>query len=175
MDQKTELLQDILSSLSPDETTTIEKTAEAKNGLKSTENKEAVKKIPTDTPTKSEGKLGLSGLKKNTHEEDVLNFDGVAANKSDKKGTEEIAVKLPKAEAGVTFEKRASEDVLGALYDAAGVDLAKVASEETQEDVLMKVAAETLQELGDLDKIAEEIADKAADRFMARISTTETI
>jgi len=173
MGEKTELLQDILGSLSTEENEMIEKTAEAKNGLKSTENKEAAKRIPTETPKKKEGKLGLSVLGKNKHEEDVLNFDHVSANGSDGKGTEDIKVKKPKVEPGLVFEKKASADVLGALYEAAGVELEKVASEETQHDALLKVAAETLQELNDLDKVAEEIADKAADRFLARLSEAE--
>ena len=175
MGEKTDLLKDIIGSLSDEETTMIEKTATDANALKNTENSEASKKIPTETPKKKEGKLGLSVLGKNKHEDAILDFNHVTANKQDKKGTEDIKVKLPRTEAGVTFEKRASEDVLAALYSAAGVDLSKVASEDTQEDLLMKIAAETLQEIGDLDKIAEDIADKAADRFIARISSSDII
>ena len=166
MGARTEILNDILDSLSDEESTMIEKTATDAGSLKNTENKEAAKKLPTETPSKTEKKLGLGALGKNKHEEEVLNFDKVKANGQDGQGTENISPKLPPAEPGTTFEKRASADVLGALYEAAGVDLAKVASEETENDLLVKVAKETLDELADLEKVAEELADKITDRIM---------
>lgn len=170
MGEKTNILNDILESLSDEETSMIEKVATDANALKNTENKEASKKVPTETPKKTEGKLGLSVLGKNKHEEDVLDFNHVAANGQDGQGTENISPKKPPVEPGVMFEKKASSEVLESLYEAAGVDLRKVASEETQEDMLVKVAMETLEELNDLEKIAEEIADKITDRIVANLN-----
>ena len=174
MGERTDILKDILGGLTDEDNSVIEKVATDANALKNTENKEASKKIPTETPSKQEKKLGLGALKQNTHEEEVLDFNDTPSNKMDGQGTENISPKLPPAEPGTVFEKRASEDVLGALYDAAGVDLSKVASEETQENVLLKVAAETLEELKDLDKIAGDIADQITDRIFANLEQRET-
>ncbi len=173
MGERTSMLKDILGNLSDDETSTIEKVATDANALKTTENKEASKKIPTQVPTKKEEKLGLGALKKNTHEEDVLNFNHVSPNGQDKEGTENISPKLPPAEPGTVFEKRASEEVLDALYAAAGVDLSKVASEDTENSLLLKVAEETLLELNDLEKVAEELADKITDRILSNLDKAE--
>ncbi len=169
MGERTDILKDILGGLSEEDNSVIEKVATDANALKSTENKEAVKKVPTQVPTKKEGKLGLGVLGKNKHEEDVRNFDNVTPNGRDGKGTEDLKVKKPPVEPGLMFEKKASADVLGALYEAAGIDLEKVASEETQNDVLLKVASETLEELNDLEKVAEELADKITDRIIANL------
>lgn len=68
------------------------------------------------------------------------------------------------------FQKTASSNVLGALYEAAGVDLEKVASESLQEDILLKVASDTLEEFGDLEKTAQLLAENAADIFLAQIA-----
>jgi len=173
MADKTDILKDILGGLSDGEASVIEKTATDAGALKTTENKEASKKIPSETPSKTEKKLGLGALKVNTHEEDVLNFDHVSANGQDKQGTENITPgKLP-VEPGVVFEKKASADVLGALYEAAGLDLSKVASESTAEETLIKVAHETLSELNDLEKIAEDIADKITDRIIQNLENSK--
>lgn len=173
MGERTDILKDILSGLTDEDSSMIEKVAADANALKNTENKEASKKAPTETPSKTEKKLGLGALKQNTHEEEVLDFNDIEANKQDGQGTENISPKLPPAEPGTVFEKRASADVLEALYDAAGIDLAKVASEETQENVLLKVAAETLSELQDLEKIAEDIADKITDRILLNLENSK--
>jgi len=169
MGERTDILKDILGGLSEEDNDVIEKVATDANALKSTENKEAVKKVPTQVPSKSEGKLGLGALKKNTHEEDVRDFNNVTPNGQDKQGTENISPKNPPVEPGVMFEKKASEEVLNALYDAAGINLEKIASEDTQHDVLLKVASETLEELNDLEKVAEEIADKITDRIISNL------
>ena len=173
MGEKTNILKDILGGLSDEETSTIEKVATDAGALKNTENKEASKKIPTETPKKTEGKLGLGALKKNTHEEEVLDFNHVTPNGQDKQGTENINPGKQPVEPGVVFEKKASADVLGALYDAAGIDLAKVASEDTEEAVLLKVAAETLEGLNDLEKFAENIADQITDRIMHNLENSK--
>jgi hypothetical protein len=173
MSNKSEILSSILDSLSEDEVGTIEKTATDANALSNTENPEARKKVPSQSPTKKEGKLGLGVLKNNTYEEDVKDFNHVSPNGQDGQGTENISPKKTPVEPGVMFEKKASADVLNALYDAAGVDLRKVASEETQEDLLVKVAAETLEELKDLEKIAEEIADKITDKIMSNLEQVQ--
>jgi len=173
MGERTDILRDILGNLSEEETGTIEKVATDANALKSTENKEAVKKVPAETPKKSEGKLGLGILGKNKHEEDVLNFDKVTPNSPDGQGTENIKPKKPPVEPGVMFEKKASADVLDALYEAAGVDLRKVASEEAEENTLLKVAEETLAELHDLEKVAEALADKITDRIIENLNSAQ--
>ena len=173
MGERTDILKDILGGLSEEETSVIEKTATDAGALKNTENKEAVKKLPIETPSKTEKKLGLGALKQNTHEEEVLNFDGVAANGQDGLGTENISVKKQPVEPGTVFEKKASQDVLGALYEAAGLDLRKVASEDTEEELLFKVASETLSELNDLEKMAEDMADKITDRILSNLENSK--
>lgn len=173
MGERTDILKDILGNLSDEEAGAIEKVATDANALKTTENKEAVKKVPTQVPHKSEGKLGLGILGKNKHEEEVLNFDKVTPNSSDGQGTENIKPKNPPVEPGVMFEKKASADVLNALYEIAGVDLNKVASEDAEQNTLLKVAEETLAELNDLEKVAEELADKITDRIISNLSSAQ--
>jgi len=171
MSEKTKILRDILGSLSDEENETISKFATDANALRSTENKEAVKKVPTESPKKSEGRLGLGVLNKNKHEEEVLDFDNVSPNSTDGQGTENINPSKPPVEPGVMFEKKASADVLNALYEAAGVDLGKVASEDVKENTLLKVAEETLAELNDLEKVAEELADKITARILNNLES----
>jgi hypothetical protein len=170
MSDKTELLQDILSSLDENENGMIEKLATDANALSNTENPEARKKVPTQVPTKSEGKLGLSVLSKNKHEEDVRKYDGVSANKPDGQGTENISPKTPPAEPGVMFEKRAADEAISAIYEAAGLDLQKVASTDAEMDMLLKVAEDTMNELQDLEKVAEAMAEATAKRFIEIIN-----
>ena len=166
MSDKTELLQSILSSLDETENDMIEKIATEANTITNTENPEARKSVPTQKPTKSEGKLGLSVLSKNKYEEDVRKYDGVEANKQDKNGTENISPKMPPAEPGVMFEKKASDEAIAAIYEAAGIELSKVASADEEVDMLIKVAEDTMAELQDLEKIAEEMAELTADKFI---------
>lgn len=169
MSDKTSLLQDILFSLDDDDTQMIEKTATDANTLKNTENSEAVKKVSTEAPHKSEKKLGLSVLGKNKFQDDIRTLAGVEANKRDKQGTEDINVNKPSVEPGLVFEKKASEDVISTIYEAAGVDLQKVASEENIDDMLLKVAEDTLAEMQDLEKVAEALAEETANRFIAKL------
>jgi hypothetical protein len=166
MSDKNELLGAILGSLGEEETEMIEKTATDANTLSNTENPEARKKLPIDKPTKKEGKLGLSILSKNTHEDTIKRFDGVEANKPDGKGTEDISPKKPPVEPGVMFEKKASDEAIAEIYEAAGIDLSKVASDGAEEEVLLKVAEDTMNELKDLEKVAEVLAEVTAEKFM---------
>ncbi len=169
MSNNTSLLKDILFSLDDEETSMIEKTATDANAVTKTENSEAAKKIPTETPHKSEKKLGLSVLGKNKFQDDIRTLAGVEANKRDKQGTEDVKVKMPPAEPGIVFEKRASADVIEQIYEAAGVNLEKIASEENTNDMLLKIAEDTLIEMQDLEKVADALAEETANRFIAKL------
>ena len=166
MSDKTEILSSILDSLNDEESSLIEKTATDANVLSNTENPEARKKVPSESPKSSEGKLGLSVLSKNKHEDDIRRYDGVSANKPDHQGTEDISPKKPPVEPGVMFEKKASDETIAAIYEASGIDLSKTASEGIVEDVLLKVAEDTMMELQDLEKVAEVLAEVTADKFI---------
>ncbi len=173
MSEKTELLGEILDSLTSDEKIELEKTATDAGANKNTENSEAAKKIPSEVPHKSEKKLGLSVLGKNKHEDDIRTLADVEANKKDGQGTEDIKVKKQPVEPGLVFEKKASAEVIDSIFGAAGVDLSKVASADVQNDMLLKVAEDTLLEMQDLDKVAQELAESTADRFMAIIESKQ--
>ena len=116
MSEKNELLQNILDSLGDSEQELIEETATDAGGLTNTENKEAKKSIPKESPKVSEGKLGLSVLSKSKHEEDILNFNGVEANKPDGQGTENISPKSMPTEPGTVFEKKASDETISRFF-----------------------------------------------------------
>ena len=169
MSDKTALLKDILFSLDSEETEMIEKTATDANTLTNTENGEAAKKIKTEVPSSSEKKLGLGTLGNNKFEEDMKDFTGVAANKPDGQGTEDITVGKTPVEPGTVFEKKASAEIIEEIYAASGINLEKVASEDAQNDMLLKIAEDTLDELQDLEKVAEILAEKTAEKFMAII------
>ena len=168
METKTDTLAKILDAIGDVEGAELNKVAEDLN--KNTENKEAAKSIPKEGPHSSEKKLGLGVLSRNSHEEIIITPKSVGNKGLGGGGTENIDPKLPKAEPGVTFEKRASADVLEAISQASGVDLTKVASEEGEESLLLKVAQETLEEFNDLDKFAEAMAEATAEKFMQRIN-----
>jgi len=169
MSDKNDLLRDILDSLSDEETEMIEKTATDAGSIKETENKEAREKVKGETPSKEEKKLGLSILGKNKYEEDVKDFKGVDANSSDGNGTENISVGNTPVEPGTMFEKKASADAISQIYALAGIDLQKTASEGSHEDMLLKVAYDTMEEMKDLEKVAEALAEETAERFMRKI------
>ena len=59
------------------------------------------------------------------------------------------------------------EEILQMLYEASGIDLDKVASfsEEEGGDLLYKTAQEVIEDLGSLDKLAEDLGKKAAQSF----------
>ena len=169
MSNNTDILSDILNSLGDEESEMIEKTATDANVLTNTENSEASKKIPSEKPHSSEKKLGLSILNKNKYQDDIRTLAGIEANKRDNAGTENISPKKMPVEPGLVFEKKASAEVIADIYAASGIDLEKVASEDTQNDMLLKMAEDTLAEFQDLEKIAEVLAEATAEKFMALI------
>ena len=171
MNDKSNMLGDILDTLNEEDATMIEKTAETFAGGMKTENKEACKKAPVDASTSVEKKLkvgGLSGLQKEMFHE----VPSVPGPKSDGGTTENEGQKPKKVEAGLTFEKKASADILETLLESAGIDgadLDKTASAE-ETDGLLKIAHDTINEMNDLEKVADDMAERAATKFMAIIS-----
>ncbi len=170
MTNKTDILQDILFSINDDEQQELDKIATDANTVTTTENSEAVKTIKKETPHKAERTLGLASLKTDSFQDDIRTLANIQPNKKDGLGTENISIKKQPVEPGSVFEKKASERVIAEIYEAAGVDLTKTASEEHGEDMLLKVAEQTLAEMQDLDKVAESLAEATADKFMAAVA-----
>ena len=185
MSQK--VLDEILGSLSEKETTVtneseLNKEAGSGEGLIALE-KEAGYSTPTITKTESgikypttkkgpdsttEKKLGLLGLTPGKHATEEMADPGVAGQPSTNAGTE--GIKVPKMKKGCdsVLEKQAS--VMANMEELLGMDLQKTAS-ISDEESLEKLAYSTLvTSVGELDKIAMDMADVMAERFLDKIS-----
>jgi len=171
MENISQSLYDAIENLPDDELDMLDKVADGSKGVVfDTENPEARKTLPTERPHSASGRLGLSVLSENSFQEQVRTYAGVDANGLGAGGTENVFGRPKKVEPGVMFEKRAQEEVIQQLYDIAGINLEKVASYETELDLLTKVASETLAEMNDLEKIASELAAITAEMFIQNLN-----
>ncbi len=166
MSNKTNMLNDILGNLEDSEQSVIEKVAVANTSITNTETPGTGKKAPVDAPTHKEKKLGLGGLS-GLQKELFHEVPTVGGSKSDGGTTGNDEKKPSKVEPGLTFEKKASSDILGTLMDSAGMeygDLGKEASAQ-EDDGLLKIAFDTIGEMNDLEKVADDMAERAATKF----------
>ena len=171
MKNRTSRLQEILKSLPEEELDLIEKTAEGKKNVNdNTENNKARKSVKPEPQTKSEGRIGLSAVLGQKTESYHSVVDSGQSPKSPGT-TENVSAKPSSVEPGVMFEKKASADVLNALYEAAGLELQKVASDSgSPDDALLKIASEAIDDMRNLEKIAEDLAEATAEKFISAIT-----
>jgi len=172
MSQK--VLDEILGSLSQEEAQVT--------GLNAL-NKEAGYNTPQVTQTESglqypprrlgpdstvEKRLGLLGLTPGKHATEEMANSGAAGIPSTNAGTEGIYVPSMRVGRDSVLEKKAH--VMSRMEELLGMDLEKTAS-VSDEETLEKLAYDTLADsLGNLDKIAMEMADVMADRFIDRVT-----
>lgn len=167
MTSKTNLLGKILGSLNDDENQMIEKIATNDNSIINTETPGTGKKAPVQASSSAEKKLssvGLAGLQKELFHE----VPTVSGAKKDGGLTGNGEQMPKKVEPGTTFEKKASSAILSDLFKQAGIegqDLEKNASTQ-EENGLLKIAFDTIEEMNDLEKVADDMAERAADKFL---------
>ena len=172
MNTKTNMLNGILSNLHDDEQNVIEKVAVANTSITNTETPGTGKKAPTDEPTKTEKKAtlgGLAGLQK-----ELFHDVPVVGGKKTDGGITGNEEKMPaKVEPGTTFEKKASADILGQLMASAGIDSSDLSKEASadENDGLLKIAFDTIDEMNDLEKVADDMAERAASKFFEILAT----
>lgn len=171
MNEKSSMLSGILDNLSDDENELFEKTATDNGSVKNTETPGTGKSIPEDKPSSSEAKLKVPGLGK--LQKEIFHEVPTVTTVKDGGSTENVSEKPKKVEPAVMFEKKASADILESLLETAGlsseVGLDKVASAD-EEDGLLKIAYDTISEMEDLEKVADDMAHRAADTFLAIVA-----
>lgn len=163
MSKKNDLFKSIMGSLSSDEAGVLAKTAGVTEDLSYPAQKK-------DEPVNTEKKLGLAGLPANggtTSTETMSCLANVSGGLSGM-ATEGIPVKKMPVDAPTYLSKKAA--IYHSLSEAAGFDLEKVAGDTAEEDFLLKQAMEIMNtEALDLDKIATDMANTMADRFIERV------
>ena len=173
MSQK--VLDDILGSLSADETQatgidTLHKEAGYNHSPQVTQTESGIKYPPRrlGPDHTSEKRLGLLGLVPGRHATEYIADPGVGGLHSLNADTEGIYV--PKMRKGQDSVLQKQADVLNTMQGLLGMDLEKTAAISSDE-TLEKLAYDTLVDsLGDLDKMAMDMADIMAERFLDRVS-----
>jgi len=129
-----------------------------------TENPDSVKKAPKETVKVAESKAPVGILKK-------LENEHVVKDANDKPGTAIEPTAPIKKEKGLPFTKVASEESVVDVLKQESQMLAKEASiaDEALDAELEKVAMDSLLELADLEKTAEEFGDRAAQAFLSAL------
>ena len=167
---KTNILKDIMGSLSSGEATVLEKVAKEADGKITDTEDLRYPTIKKDSPSTTEKKMGLCGLSNNGGRfgTETLNNPGNSAPFSPTTGTENISVPSPKVESSTYLTKKAA--IYESLNEATGIDLEKVAGDTNEESFLLKQAIEILGAEEDyLEKTAILYADIMYERFMARM------
>lgn len=162
---KKDIFNEIMGSLSESEEGVLEKKASDVTPINQKTEDVNYPARSVEVPTVKENKLGLSGLSSLTE-----NYNKVSDSEAfgHDAGTENIKVGKINIETPTYLEKRAS--MMESLSEAMDIDLEKVASEEAQNDFLLKTAESYLTEASeDLNKIAMSMADSMADRFIERL------
>jgi len=171
-ENKNDLLQDVLGSLSDGESEVMEKTASCHSGIVPESSTEDVvyPKRRVDSPVKAERKLGLAGLsaKGGNASTENLNYPGDGYTGGLSAATENVNPKQMPVDKPSYLSKRAS--IYNALSEATGIGLEKVAGDINEEEFLLKRASEILQtEADNLEKLAISIADVMYERFSGRL------